>query len=856
MGVHSMGFVPPPPSIPGNEMDDQMKRAPIGMPMMSDGPGYMDDMDLKTSMLKGDFMHAPSGPLSPPYTVNHLPPPPPVMGSGTTVYNDKISIDPYMAAEIASIVHTLSSSQLLYVCASMKSFLNTSPAAARRFLAQNPQVTYALLHTQFILGSADNSLLPLNKTDGAIAKVNRAERARNEEPKQQQYVPEPESYQMQAPPAQIPIQAPPQAPIPVPPTQISMPPQVTMQVPAAPSQLPMPVQVPIQVPVQVPVQVPLVVVGQEYSAEGYPPQDSMQYMDPYQMQLQLQQMQQLVPEPAITIESLIMQGVKPAPAKLVDGVLKNAEIFTNIQRSTMAEMASWPDEQRQQVLSIKVALHMKGIGVITRFPATSLLAENVKVQLYTSLDKAEAVAFNALSDSVLVVYPAFALDADEERDDTGISCEEFPEKFLYENGILKVIFGCGLKHAFGPYDAYEFGKLIAKKILDHKAKNLVVDMHALDANELEAFLVGLFVNLQTIGFTSKPPKDVDLKNVIVIHPSLHMSADFITRCKAMAGGVHLAREMTSAPANIANTVSISNFLENELESLGLKFQILECSDCEELEMGAYLAVAQGSRYPPKFLHATYTGAGEIKSRIAFVGKGILFDSGGYNMKSRASSIELMKFDMGGMAAVFGAAKVIAQLKPPNVKVHFISATCENMVDSESYRPGDIVVASNGKTIEIINTDAEGRLTLADALVYAQNLRVDYIVDIATLTGGCIIALGELVAGYFCEDEKVTEKYLLESFNKTGELFWKLPIPKQYADCMDSKVADMVNASYSAKHSTISAAVFLKKFVKGKQWIHLDIAGAAWDSKASLATGYGVRTLVEFVYQVSKCSSSD
>ncbi|EKX73061.1 Cytosol aminopeptidase family, catalytic domain containing family [Theileria equi strain WA] len=184
-----------------------------------------------------------------------------------------------------------------------------------------------------------------------------------------------------------------------------------------------------------------------------------------------------------------------------------------------------------------------------------------------------------------------------------------------------------------------------------------------------------------------------------------------------------------------------NTLEQIEKGLALEFKVLEKDECEELGMGAYLAVSQGSVHPPKFLHATYKSDGDIKKKIAFVGKGIMFDAGGYNVKNATTMIHLMKLDMGGMATVFGAAEAIAKLKPKHVEVHFISATCENMVDANSYRPGDIVTASNGKTIEVINTDCEGRMTLADALCYAESLGVDVVLDTATLTGAQIVALG-------------------------------------------------------------------------------------------------------------------
>lgn len=197
--------------------------------------------------------------------------------------------------------------------------------------------------------------------------------------------------------------------------------------------------------------------------------------------------------------------------------------------------------------------------------------------------------------------------------------------------------------------------------------------------------------------------------------------------------------------------------------LGLECKILSLSEIEALNMGCYLGVAKGSLYPPQFIHLTYhpngAASGAPLKKLGFVGKGLCFDSGGYNIKRAETSIELMKFDMGGAAAVLGAAKIIGAVKPPGVEVHFIAAAAENMVSRAAYRPGDVLVASNGKTVEVGNTDAEGRLTLADALVYTEKLQLDAIVDVATLTGACIVALGESYAGLFSPDEDLAKNLM-------------------------------------------------------------------------------------------------
>jgi leucyl aminopeptidase len=246
----------------------------------------------------------------------------------------------------------------------------------------------------------------------------------------------------------------------------------------------------------------------------------------------------------------------------------------------------------------------------------------------------------------------------------------------------------------------------------------------------------------------------------------------------------------------------------------------------------------------------YKPQGTPRKKLAIVGKGLTFDSGGLNIKAGAgSSIEMMKTDMGGAGATFGAAKAIALLQPADVEVHFISAITENMISGRAMHPGDILTASNGKTIEVVNTDAEGRLTLADALVYADKLGVEAIVDLATLTGACVVALGEDIGGLWTTDEALAES-LKTAAAKAGEKIWQMPMEEPYFDKMKSVVADMKNVGGRAGGS-ITAALFLKQFVKDTPWAHLDVAGPVWSDKDSGlnpagATGYGVRMLVEWI----------
>jgi leucyl aminopeptidase len=323
------------------------------------------------------------------------------------------------------------------------------------------------------------------------------------------------------------------------------------------------------------------------------------------------------------------------------------------------------------------------------------------------------------------------------------------------------------------------------------------------------------------------------------------------RCiDGLCAGVELARQLVAAPPNVATPAALADAAASIAADYGLELKVLERSDCEALGMGAYLAVAQGSDLPPKFIHLTYRPAGETRRRVALVGKGLTFDSGGYNLKVAGSQIEMMKYDMGGSAAVLGAMRAIAQIRPEGVEVHAIVASCENMISGGAMHPGAILTASNGKTIEINNTDAEGRLTLADALVYASKLEPDAIVDLATLTGACVIALGEEIAGLWSCSDGLAEA-LLAAGRAGGESYWRMPLRSSYKEGIKSAFADLKNTG-PRPGGSITAALFLQDFVpKDLPWAHLDIAGTVWSDKGrgldpAGATGFGVRTLVNWV----------
>jgi leucyl aminopeptidase len=285
---------------------------------------------------------------------------------------------------------------------------------------------------------------------------------------------------------------------------------------------------------------------------------------------------------------------------------------------------------------------------------------------------------------------------------------------------------------------------------------------------------------------------------------------------------------------------------------GLSISVLGKKDLEKLNMGLILAVNRGSKIPPALVVMKYTGDPKSSKYTAFVGKGLTFDSGGMNLKP-SGHMETMRMDMSGAAAVLYAVKSIAELKL-NVNVYGVMPLTENMLSNDSYRPGDIFKSYSGKTVEIGNTDAEGRLILADALAYTEKvLKPAFIIDLATLTGAVVTTFGETVAAYLSTSEDLSE-YIRISSEETGEKTWRLPFYQDYEDRMKSDIADISNVSSEKNAGTITGGVFLKSFISNTPWAHIDIAGTAWYSKKrgyrpKYATGYGVRLLSEIIRKI-------
>ena len=326
----------------------------------------------------------------------------------------------------------------------------------------------------------------------------------------------------------------------------------------------------------------------------------------------------------------------------------------------------------------------------------------------------------------------------------------------------------------------------------------------------------------------------------------------IRRGTALAEAANFARDLVNEPANVLTPTELANRAVDMAKRFGLEYTVLDRPQIQELGMGGLLGVSQGSAEPAKFIILRYSGDQSTNAGMALVGKGITFDSGGISIKP-AADMDKMKGDMGGAAAVIGAMQAIAALKPA-INVTVLVPTTENMPSGSAYRPGDILRIMNGKTIEIVNTDAEGRLVLADALSYASKEGLSPIIDVATLTGGIVVALGNTMTGLYCNNEQLCQE-IIEAGKMAGEKFWPMPLDEEYAEQIKSDIAD-IKQTGGRGASSVTAAKILQNFVDNAQWAHLDIAGTSYiDSKKPYqekgSTGVAVRTLANLALMLAK-----
>ena len=347
-------------------------------------------------------------------------------------------------------------------------------------------------------------------------------------------------------------------------------------------------------------------------------------------------------------------------------------------------------------------------------------------------------------------------------------------------------------------------------------------------------------------------KDRSMQAAVFVAPAGAAAADYQAghaEGVIVAESQNFARGLINEPGNVLTPTELGRRAAAMAAENGLQCEVHSTEKLKELKMGAFLSVAQGSAEPPALIVMRYEPADAAASGpvLGLVGKGITFDTGGISIKP-SDNMEKMKYDMAGAAAMLGAMRAIA-LQKPNVRVIAILCAAENMPSGTAYKPGDITTAMSGKTIEVINTDAEGRLVLADGLHYAQQLGATHLIDAATLTGAVAVALGQINAGVFTNDEE-TYAHFTRALETSGERFWRLPIEDEYRELIVSQIGDIKNTG-GRYGGAITAAMFLKEFVGDTPWLHLDIAALAWndDAKAWIAsgpTGVGVRSIVEWV----------
>jgi leucyl aminopeptidase len=355
-----------------------------------------------------------------------------------------------------------------------------------------------------------------------------------------------------------------------------------------------------------------------------------------------------------------------------------------------------------------------------------------------------------------------------------------------------------------------------------------------------------FTKFKTREDEAEPSKEIQTISVLASKKAPNQKA--LDSAKLMADATCFARDLVNEPPNALNPETLAAVAEKAAKESRLKFRVINAAELKKLGAGAILGVGSGSSVPPRLIELSYSSGKKGARKVALVGKGITFDSGGLSLKP-SKSMESMKSDMAGAAAVLATMKCLSVIRP---KVDVIGILCaaENMPSGSAIRPSDVLRAMNGKTIEIINTDAEGRLVLADGLSWAVKQGATEIIDLATLTGACIIGLGPYVAGAMGNDQGLIKR-VIDAGHEAGESIWQLPVPDEYDYMVKSDIADIKNLAPNSEAGAIQGALFLREFIGDAKWVHLDIAGPSWSEKDFFhtpknGTGFGARTLMQFL----------
>ncbi|PJD95857.1 MAG: leucyl aminopeptidase [Legionella sp.] len=415
------------------------------------------------------------------------------------------------------------------------------------------------------------------------------------------------------------------------------------------------------------------------------------------------------------------------------------------------------------------------------------------------------------------------------------------------NGHSLMLIHCGKKEAWSALSLQKRINEITDNLIKQRFYSATLCLPLITKEQAEWQLEQMIVNIdnlryQLLDFKKKNATAHRLEAIDFYLPGA--TDNTLKVAKAIVTGVEFSRHLANMPANVCTPT----YLGEQALQLANQFNNITCTvmgpdEIRQLNMGTFLAVAQGSNEPPRFIDIQYQGTKDAKP-IILVGKGITFDSGGLSIKP-ANGMDEMKYDMAGAASVLGTIKACALLQLP-VNVIGLIACAENLVSGGAIKPGDIVTSMSGQTVEIINTDAEGRLVLADALTYAERYEPEFVLDIATLTGAIIIALGSVASGFMTTDQELAqliEKAAQESQDKV----WRMPLDEAYQEALESPLADMVNATFDRSAGSITAACFLSRFTQKYRWAHLDIAGTAWVSgKKRNATGRPVPLLTQIL----------
>jgi leucyl aminopeptidase len=426
-----------------------------------------------------------------------------------------------------------------------------------------------------------------------------------------------------------------------------------------------------------------------------------------------------------------------------------------------------------------------------------------------------------------------------------------------------LLVGVGERGSYGLAQVSQFAGAAARALRARNAKTVGLVARAPDDQRegaasaaVEGAIMGLF-EPDKYRTSEKEERTIDRLVVVAEGADAEGLKRGAERGRVVGESVNFTRDLANEPGVYMTPTIMAQRAQQIGDEFGLEVDVLDRARMEQLGMGSLLSVARGSEEPPALIVMKYTpeGGGAGEGLLAFVGKGVTFDSGGISIKP-GENMELMKYDMTGGATVMGAMRAVAQLKPSIPLLGVVPAT-ENLPSGKATKPGDVVRAMSGKTIEIINTDAEGRLILADAIAYAKKLGATRIVDLATLTGAVSIALGDVNTAVLGTDQGLIDE-LIASGGEVGEKFWQLPLDKEYTRQIRSDIADIKNVG-GRKAGTITAAAFLKEFADGVSWAHLDIAGTAWgdDAKPFRAkgpTGIGVRTLIKYVERMARAQA--